>query len=421
MRYLTQAAMPHPAYRSNSHINEGSASLLRFEPSLEWLIRPAGKKLFFEEYWEKRVLVVNRNQPDYFSQLLTLNDVDRAITTLGRRYPDVSLKSASRSIDIAEYTFDGDALDVAKVYQLFEEGSTITLAFLETVNPSLALFCRSLESEFSFPFQANVYLTPPGAQGAKAHYDTHDVFVLQAAGSKKWTIYGTPVELPLPGQDFDADIHELGDSTLEFELNAGDVAYIPRGVVHDAHSTGTVSLHITAGLLRYTWAELLVEFVAGASLNHPAFRKALPPGFARPDFDRAQASETLRRLLQQAWSGSNFEAALDHFVEEFISSCPPLLEGQMAQISALGRLTIDDMAGARPGVIFRLRPAGDLVSLDCYGRKITFPCHAAEAVRFALSHERFVVRDLPGVIDDGGKLTLVRRLVREGLAVILRS
>lgn len=403
----------------SSHADAGSALPSSAEPSLEWLIIPAGKEQFFESHWEKRPLVVNRNQPNYFSQLLSLNEVDRILTTLDRRYPDVCLKNASRQISTGEYTLDCGALDVARVYQLFAEGSTIALAFLDTVVPALALFCRTLESEFSFPFQANVYLTPAGAQGAKPHYDTHDVFVLQVAGSKKWTIYGTPVDLPLAGQDFDSSLHERGAPTLEFELDAGDVAYIPRGVVHDAHSTGAVSLHITAGILRYTWADLLLEFVASASLNNPAFRKSLPPGFARPDFERAPAREMLRNLLKQAWAESNFEVTLDRFVDEFISACPPLLRGQMEQMGALDRLAVDSVAGARQGVICRLQPDGETVSLDCYGRKITFPSHAREAVQFALSHAEFVVRDLPGNLDDVGKLTLVRRLIREGIVVAL--
>jgi ribosomal protein L16 Arg81 hydroxylase len=387
-------------------------------PSIEWLIHPVGRALFFEEYWEKRPLVVKRNQPDYFSALFSLNEADRVITTLDRRYPDITLKNAGRQISADEYTVArGDAVDVAKVYQLFGEGSTITLAFLDTVVPSLALFCRSLENEFSFPFQANVYLTPPAAQGAKPHYDTHDVFVLQVAGSKKWTTYGTPVELPLPGQDFDAEIHERGAPTGEFELDAGDVAYIPRGVVHDARSTEVVSLHITAGVLRYTWADLLLEAVAGACLNDPAFRKALPPGFARPEFDRTQAQEALKNLLQKAGEASSFDASLDRFVDEFIFACPPLLDGQMAQVAALDRLGLDSVAGARPGVVSRLNPDGERVSLDCYGRKITFPSCAREAVAFALSHPQFVIRKLPGKLDDAGKLVLIRRLIREGLVM----
>jgi hypothetical protein len=388
-------------------------------PSLDWLISPIAKTAFFEEYWEKRPLVVKHEQPNYFTSLLSFDDVDRVITTLDRRYPDISLKNAARDVSADDYAGPGGTLDVAKVYQLFEEGSTITLAYLDTLLPPLTLLCRTLEKEFSFPFQTNVYLTPAGAQGAKPHYDTHDVFVLQVSGSKKWTIFGTPVELPLPEQNFDALIHELGPRSLEFELEAGDVAYIPRGVAHEARSTETVSLHITAGILRYTWADLLLEVLAAASLGDPAFRKALPPGFARSGFDREHAQETLIDLLRRAGTKSNFDAALDQFIEKFTAACPPLLDGQFRQIAALDSLSIHSVVGARPGAIARFEASSELEFVDCYGRRISFPPQAGEAVRFALSHARFVIEDLPGRLDDAGKLTLVRRLIREGLVMAL--
>lgn len=388
---------------------------------LQWLINPVTQEVFFEEYWEKQPLVVKRNQPNYFSSLLSLDEVDRVLTTLDLRYPDVTMKNADRKISADDYTIRGDSLDVAKVYQLFEEGSTLILSYLDTVIPPLASFCRSLESEFSFPFQTNVYLTPANAKGFKPHYDTHDVFVLQVVNRKQWKIYGTPVELPLSGQEFDAAAHERGAPRLEFELNAGDIAYIPRGVVHDARSGEDVSLHITVGVLGYTWADLLLELVAAVSLNDPTFRKALPPGFARQEFDRAQARETLQSLLQRVSAKSNLEPVLDHFVDEFISMCPPLLRGQMAQITRLDRLAIDSVVGAREGVIRRMRTEGESTSVDCYGRKITFPIHAREAVQFALSNSEFVVRELPGDLDDAGKLALVRRLIREGLVVALAT
>ena len=77
------------------------------------------------------------------------------------------------------------------MYQLFCEGATIGLSYLDDVVPSLTLFCCTLEREFSFPFQTNAYLTLARAKGFKAHYDTHDVFVLQVVGSNQWTLYGS--------------------------------------------------------------------------------------------------------------------------------------------------------------------------------------------------------------------------------------
>ena len=388
-------------------------------PSLQWLISPFSKQVFFEEYWEKRPLVVTRNQPNYFCSLLSLDEVDRVLTTLDLRYPNVTLKNADRAITADDYTLGGGSLDVAKVYQLFGEGATIVLSYLDTVVPTLTSFCRSLESEFSFPFQSNVYLTPARAKGFKSHYGTHDVFVLQVVGSKQWTIYGTPVELPLAGQDFDPSAHECGEPTLEFELQAGDLAYIPRGAVHDARSGETAALHITVGVLTYTWADLFLEWVADVSLNDPAFRKALPLGFVRPEFDRAQARAMFQNLLERLSTKSNFEAILDRFVGEFVSACPPLLRGQMAQVANLDRLALDSKVGARAGVVSYLRTNGESTSVDCYGRRVAFPARVSKAVRFALNRSEFAICELPGDLDDAGKLTLVRRLIREGLLAVI--
>lgn len=160
-------------------------------------------------------------------------------------------------------------------------------------------------------------------------------------------------------------------------------------------------------------------FLAGKSLNHPAFRKALPPGFAGNEFDRTQARDTLRNLLQQLSASSELDPVFDRFVDEFVSACPPLLRGQMAQLADLDSLTIRSAVGARPGAIFHLRTNGASASVACYGRTITFPSHAAEAVSFALARPQFVVSDLPCDLDDEGKLTLVRRLIREGLVLVL--
>lgn len=382
---------------------------------LDWLIHPIRKSDFFRDYWEKTPLVVKRDDPKYFSSLLSVDEIDRVITTTDIRYPNLTLKNADRPVTADDYTMDGDALDVAKVYQLYAEGATITLAYLDTVIPELTSLCRALEGEFSFPFQANVYLTPAGAKGAKHHFDSHDVFVLQLLGTKHWTCYGTPVELPLREQDFDPAIHERGEPSLEFELEPGDIAYVPRGVVHDARSGDKVSLHITLGILTSTWADLLRVALAECALSDAALRKALPPGFAKQGFDRAEAEETFRGLLARIGEKANFGGALDHFVDEFLSACPPILRGQLGEIGKLNALRLDTRVGPRSGVLWLLGERDGKTEIECYGRKITVPEHAGEAVRFALAQSEFAVRDLPGALDEEGKLALVRRLIREGL------
>ena len=132
---------------------------------------------------------------------------------------------------------------------------------------------------------------------------------------------------------------------------AGDIAYIPRGLTHDARSGENISLHITVGVLCCRWADLLLEAAADFSLTDVAFRKALPPGFARQQFDRAQAREAFRTLLRELSTRANFEAILDRFIDEFISTRPPLLRGQITQMANVDRLTIDSAVGARANAV----------------------------------------------------------------------
>lgn len=398
--------------------NESLALTSEVPASLDWLLNPITAVDFLKEYWEQKPLVVRRRQSAYFSSLLSLEAVDRAITSLNLAYPNITLKNAEKDVRPADYTARNGGLDVAAVYQLFHEGSTIVLAFLDSVIPSLAALCRGLERELNFPLQANTYLTPARAQGAKYHYDTHDVFVLQIAGSKRWTMYGTPVQLPLASQDFDSGIHQQGAPTLEFELEPGDVAYIPRGVVHDARSSDELSLHITVGILSYRYMDLLLEIVAAAGLSDPALRMSLPPGFADEDFDRRQIQEVLAELLQRLDVNSNCDAALARFADRWISACPPLLTGQMEQFALLDRLNMQSMVGARNSVVFRIESDASSIYVYAFARKISFPVHVADALRFALTQSKFSVGDLPGNLDDNGKLVLVRRLVREGLLAV---
>jgi ribosomal protein L16 Arg81 hydroxylase len=68
-------------------------------PALQWLIDPIRQEVFFQEYWERQPLVVKRSQPNYFSSLVSLDEVDRILTTLDLRYPQITLKNADREIN----------------------------------------------------------------------------------------------------------------------------------------------------------------------------------------------------------------------------------------------------------------------------------------------------------------------------------
>jgi hypothetical protein len=387
--------------------------------SFEWLIDPIVPSTFFAEFYEQKPLLIERRQPSRFASLLSIEEIDRYLATTTPCRPDVFLVDAARELDPKDYSFPDSQppgrIDLPRAYQLFATGATISLSQLHERVASLAALCRAIEKAFSSHFQTNVYLSPPNAQGFKTHFDSHDVFVLQVAGSKLWTLYDTGVVLPLRGQAFDPDKHTSGPPTREFTLHAGDLFYCPRGLYHSARSTDETSLHITLGLIGKTWADVMMEAVSAACLASPALRANLPVGFANAGFDPGPAAATFRTLLDTVAREAQLGPILERLAEDFVTSRRPALDGCLQELDA--PLSLESSVAPRPDLIFQLREEDEKLVVLFGATEISLPGSTRDAVIFALQGPPFVVRDLPGELDDEGKVVLVRRLLREGLLV----
>lgn len=125
----------------------------------------------------------------------------------------------------------------------------------------------------------SLYYTPPRcASTVPAHIDTMDVLAIQLAGCKRWTLTAphvnyflppTPVILPLSREHYRSTARELKQqsqrraaSSVDVDLCAGDVLYVPRGIIHNTSTVvvptdgsesshpqwGRGSLHISVGI-----------------------------------------------------------------------------------------------------------------------------------------------------------------------------
>ena len=388
--------------------------------SFEWLIDPIEPTTFFTEFYERKPLLIERGQSSKFESLLSIDAIDRYLSTATPCRPDVFLVDAARELKPEDYSFPNSEppgrIDLPRAYQLFATGATISLSQLHDRLPSLAALCRAVEKTFSSHFQTNIYFSPPRAQGFKTHFDSHDVFVLQVSGSKLWTLYDTGIVLPLRGQVFEPSKHAPGPLTREFTLHAGDLLYCPRGLYHSARSTDEASLHITLGLIGKTWADVMIEAVSAACLSSPAFRANLPVGFASAGFDAGQAAATFRALVDTFARDAQLAPILDRLAEDFVTSRRPAFYGCLQEALDTPP-SIESTLAPRPDLIYRVRDENERLVLLLGSTEIDLPAFTRDAVIFALDGAPFVVRDLPGQLDDAGKLVLAQRLLREGLLV----
>jgi bifunctional lysine-specific demethylase and histidyl-hydroxylase NO66 len=380
---------------------------------LELTLDPIGEPQFLDEYCHRRPLVIARDEAGRFDAILAEADVEHLVCETAIRMPAFRLVKDGAQLSPQSYTkdipwrpgsFSGTAL-VDRVAEEHAAGATLVLQALHLHWHPLALYCRGLEAALGWPVQANAYRTPASAQGFAVHHDTHDVFVLQVSGHKRWRIYEPVVEAPLKDQRWSAaDADAVGKPLHDTTLRAGDTLYIPRGWPHEAASADETSLHITVGLHPPTRLDA-VRAALTECAEDLEFRRAL-------DTDGGLPAELLARLAERL--GPRDVARRGR--RRFVDGRRAILDGQFSQLQALERLDLRTPLARRATVIADLEEAlGGAVALRFEGKLVRFPPQAAVAV--AAVHAApgpFTAAELPGPLDARGRLVLVRRLVREG-------
>ena len=326
--------------------------------------------------------------------------LDHFIASAALREGMLDLANKHHRISRDAYVDEQGRIVQVAVTEEYLKGATIILPHLHSSMYNLGEFARSLEEVFSCHVQTNIYLTPASreqgksTQGFPPHYDNHDVFVMQIAGSKAWHLYGMPVATPFRGETFEIERHQAGEPTHNFTMNAGDCIYLPRGLMHDAQNVGEEpSLHITVGLITKTWADLLLEAISELALAEPAFRRSLPAGFANRDFDRERAADHFDMLIDIISEKAEMESAFNMMADNFLRARQPNVSGVIS--ASRTAPTPDDryrrrryvpwnIAGDDENKLVLIGPGGDLDFTEADG----------DALELALSGAPFVAADL---------------------------
>lgn len=382
-------------------------------PALERCVGDAGE--FLAHTWGRRPF--HRATGTGFEDLLTFDDVDRMVSSQGLRTPAFRLVKEGNVLPASSYTKSGrigstrvtGIADPARIFPLFAAGATIVLQGMHRFWKPLAHFTRDLEWALGHPTQVNAYITPPGSQGFAPHVDAHDVFVLQAFGSKHWEVW-EPGDRPGPSGTMPA-------ATLSIELRPGDCLYMPEGTTHAARTQEVVSGHLTIGVHVKTWADLVRDALARAE-EEDAFKERLPAGWHRgSDAFTVRTADQLAELRRWVDKLDPAEMA-EEMTRRFLTTRPSLLEGSLEGLLEAGSITDQTRVRRLHGSICELAERGGRLSVYLGDRELRMPSRVLPAMRFLADRDPFIVGDLAPFLDTSGRLVLVRRLIREGLLTV---
>ena len=360
-----------------------------------------------------------------FDDLLSLADVDRIITSSGLRRPSirvirdgvpVSPDSWCRPVRTGSVTVR-DQVDPGRLLDRFAAGDTLVLQSLQRWWPPLIEFCRDLELTLGHPVQANAYLTPAGAAGLRPHHDTHDVFVIQVAGTKHWELREPVIEAPLARHGSQHEVAAAQPIRQRLDLTPGHVLYLPRGFVHSASAQQGLSLHVTIGILATT-AHRVLDVLLDQAAEDPRFRAALPVGYGTDPALTEQATKAVIADLLDWLTSVDPAAVAATLVEQFVTSRRPPLTGQLLALETLPRLDDSSSVSRRPGGVHRGTSADGCRRSTLGDRHLELPAVLEPAVTRLIDGAAHRVSDLADLLDAPSRLVLVRRLVREGLLVV---
>ncbi|MER7175130.1 cupin domain-containing protein [Streptomyces mesophilus] len=366
---------------------------------------------FARKHWARSPLLT-RGASD-FTDLFSAGAVDELIARRGLRTPFLRVAKDGATLPDSSFTAPagvgasiGDQLDDTALWRGFADGATLVLQALHRTWDPVADFVARLSTELGHPVQANAYVTPPQNRGFDDHYDVHDVFVLQIAGTKRWMIHKPVHPDPLRDQPWtdhrDAVAQAAKDEPhLDTVLAPGDVLYLPRGWLHAAEAQGAVSIHLTLGIhtwTRHTLAEQLAQSALALLRDDPEMRASLPLGTDGP----GEELELVRKRLLAALTETD-PTPLFHRTRRGRARPAPL--GPLAQLAAVESLAGDTRVRLRASLEARLE-----------GRRL----HTrAGWLDFREQDLPAVTRLLDGRVHAAHELgpELVERLLRAGVAV----
>jgi len=264
----------------------------------ETLLEMISKGNFFSTYWQNRSCHIKA--PEKIENEQTLQQLMAILETneLGPR----DCRLVEKGELAAFYSFAKQSKACAQqVKARIEQGATFVFRYFNRFDNRVEARIDKLKSALNERLlsstRSNCYYTPPHSSGFAPHWDCHDIVVYQASGSKVWSLWNSPIELPNKHQNF-SHYEYQPSGEIQLTLNAGDVLFLPRGCVHNARTEDNASVHYSFGIRSIDYGDMLLEMARELIFQNPQFRQSV-------DFGNPNHIEEIKKMFAQQVSAQS--------------------------------------------------------------------------------------------------------------------
>jgi len=277
---------------------------------------------FLRDFWQKKPLLIRQALPNFQS---TVTPAELAGLACEPYAEARIIQGQGKQFTVAQGPFAESYFQA-----LPEKNWTLLVQSVDKWDQDVA----ALRSYFSFLPRWRIedimisYAVKGGSVGA--HVDQYDVFLLQAAGSRRWQIDSggqSCAERRYVGRS-PVKLLQRFDATDSFDLVPGDMLYLPPGVGHHGVALDDDCMTYSIGLRAPSLTEMLMDFAAERAEALPdSLRYADPDLQPRDDPNAIVAGDVARAraLMQQALAldSDDFARWFGRFITRYRSETLP--------------------------------------------------------------------------------------------------
>jgi len=209
------------------------------------------EQYFLDNYWQEKPLLIRQALPEFSTPLPADELAGLSLE------PEANSRIITRDND-GQYKLEHGPFDEDRFSTLTDNQWSLLVSDVEKLIPEFAIYMQPFRFIPDWRIDDLMISYAPDGASVGAHVDEYDVFLLQGSGVRRWSIDARADTNHQLMNNGDLKILSNFQATDSWELQAGDMLYLPPGMAHHGVAVGEDCTTWSIGFR----APYLPEFVA---------------------------------------------------------------------------------------------------------------------------------------------------------------
>ena len=209
---------------------------------------------FLKEYWQKKPLLIRNAFPDFEPPVTADELAGMALEE------EVESRLIIQSADGADWQLKHGPLNEETFAELPDSHWTLLVQAVDHWVPEAAELVEQFRFAPNWRLDDLMISYASDGGGVGPHYDNYDVFLIQATGTRRWEVGGIFGEDSPRRDDVPVMILPEWEAEQSWDLQPGDMLYLPPRVGHNGYALGDDCMTLSVGFRAPSHQEIFAGF-----------------------------------------------------------------------------------------------------------------------------------------------------------------